>query len=230
MTRRGHFPDSRGNASGWTTSGTRRCEHSERTTRTGPSRKTRSSTTSTACYTHPTTGNASRTTSRSSCRRVPLAADFHAFADAGHELSDLHLGYEHCAEYPLEVELTQPGEPGPEHFQIGRRAMRFKKEEHDVLKVNEHIAVTGIPSAAHEYQVNGRSPLEWFIDRYRSVQDRASGIVNDPNRWFEQPEDLITAIRRIVHVSVETSRIVRGLPEALAEDEPRTIAGQGGRG
>ena len=78
--------------------------------------------------------------------------------------------------------------------------------------------------------MNGRTPLEWFIDRYRIVQDKESGIVNDPNGWFEQPEDLIAAIRRIVHVSVETSRIIRGLPAALAEDEPRTIAGQGGRG
>ena len=44
------------------------------------------------------------------------------------------------------------------------------------------------------------------------------------------PEDLISAIRRIVHVSVETSRIIRRLPVALAEDGPRTIARESGRG
>ena len=157
--------------------------------------------------------------------RVPLAGNFHAFADAGRALSDLHLGYERCAEYPLTLESSGDRQPRPEHLRLGRRAMRFKDDEKTVLELNEHARLTGIPGEAHEYQVNGRTPLEWFIDRYRIVQDKESGIVNDPNGWFEQPEDLIAAIRRIVHVSVETSRIIRGLPEALAEDEPRTTTG-----
>ena len=79
--------------------------------------------------------------------------------------------------------------------------------------VNDHVRVTGIPAEAHQYQVNGRTPLEWFIDRYRVKQDSQSGIVNDPNGWFEDPRALITAIRRIVHVSITTLRIVEGLPE-----------------
>ena len=66
---------------------------------------------------------------------------------------------------------------------------------------------------AHLYQVNGRTPLEWFIDRYRITQDKESEIVNDPNEWFDDPRDLIAAIRRIVHVSVESTRIVQSLPE-----------------
>ena len=50
-----------------------------------------------------------------------------------------------------------------------------------------------------------------------AVLDKGSGIVNDPNGWFDDPEDLIAAIRRIVHVSLETACIVKGLPEpALA--------------
>ena len=61
--------------------------------------------------------------------RVPFAADFHAFAEAGRELTELHLGYETCEEYPLKVTFTQPGEPRPEHFRIGKRAMRFADEE-----------------------------------------------------------------------------------------------------
>ena len=58
--------------------------------------------------------------------------------------------------------------------------------------------------------------LEWFIDRYRVTRDRESGIVNNPNGWFDAPEDLVSAICRIVHVSVETARIVAGLPAPFA--------------
>ena len=91
--------------------------------------------------------------------------------------------------------------------------MRYVDDEKTVLIVNNYIRLAGIPSAAHQYQVNGRTPLEWFIDRYKIVQDGKSGIVNDPNAWFDDPRDLIAAIRRIVAVSVETVRIVENLPE-----------------
>ena len=93
--------------------------------------------------------------------------------------------------------------------------MRFADDERSLLIINEHIRLAGIPPEAHLYEVNGRTPLEWFIDRYRIVQDKQSGIVNDPNAWFDDPRDLIAAFRRIVYVSVETDRVVRGLP-ALA--------------
>ena len=149
--------------------------------------------------------------------RIPLAPDFHAFAKAGRELAELHLGYETCAEYPLEIVFALEGEPRPAHFRIGDRAMRFADDEKTVLAVNEHVSLRGIPDLAHTYQVNGRTPLEWFIDRYRITQDKESGIVNDPNGWFDDPSELIAAIRRIVHISVETARIVSALPEPIAE-------------
>ena len=152
--------------------------------------------------------------------RIPLAPDFHAFAKAGRELAELHLGYETCAEYPLEIVFAREGEPRPAHFRIGDRAMRFADDEKTVLAVNEHVSLRGIPDLAHTYQVNGRTPLEWFIDRYRITQNKESGIVNDPNGWFDDPRDLIAAIRRIVHVSVETARIVTGLPEPMRADFP----------
>ncbi len=144
--------------------------------------------------------------------RIPFAPDFHAFAQAGHDLAELHLGYESCEEYPLELVFAGEGEPAPEHFRLGAKAMRLTSAERSVLAVNDFVSLAGVPAAAHDYQVNGRTPIEWFIDRYKVKKDKRSGIVNDPNGWFENPRDLIAAIRRIVHVSVETVRIVQGLP------------------
>ncbi len=147
--------------------------------------------------------------------RIPMAPDFHAFAKAGKELAKLHLSYETCKEYSLEVVHTQLVEPQPEHFRIGHKAMRFVGDEKSALIVNDHIRLEGIPAEAHLYEVNGRTPLGWFIDRYRITRDTHSGIVNDPNGWFDDPGDLITAVRRIVQVSVATVSIVRSLPEPL---------------
>ena len=90
--------------------------------------------------------------------------------------------------------------------------MRFADENKTSLIVNDYVKLTGIPSEAHKYQVNGRTPIEWFIDRYRITRDSHSGIVNDPNDWFDSPEDLISSFKRIVYLSVETVRIVEALP------------------
>ena len=62
------------------------------------------------------------------------------------------------------------------------------------------------------------TPLEWFIDRYKITQNTDSGITNDPNGWFENPRDLITAIERIVYVSVESTKIIENLPSQLTND------------
>ena len=149
--------------------------------------------------------------------RIPFAPDFNTFADAGRDLGALHLGYETCAEHPLDIVAAQPGNVTSHHFQLGKRAMRFVKDDTSVLILNEHVRLAGIPTEAHAYVVNGRTPLEWFIDRYHVTQDRESGIINDPNGWFSKPEDLVNAIQRIVHVSVQTTRIVAGLPEPFAD-------------
>ena len=149
--------------------------------------------------------------------RVPLAEGFDAFRKAGAALANLHLGYESCLEYPLDCIFKGRGSPDSHHFRLSRKAMRCAKNDPSILIVNETISLAGIPSIAHEYQVNGRTPLEWFMDRYKITHDTKSGIVNDPNEWFENPEDLMGAIRRIVTVSVETMQIVNNLPDPFEE-------------
>ena len=150
---------------------------------------------------------------------VPLAGDFHAFAQAGRRLAELHTGYGSCGEFPLELRFSGTGGPQPHHFRLTRKGMKFSGRRPDldksVLIVNDFISLAGIPEAAHQYEVNGKTPLGWLIDRYKVSTDKKSGIVNDANGWFDRPEDLIPAIKRIVHVSVRTAEIVGGLPASL---------------
>ena len=155
--------------------------------------------------------------------RIPLAPDFHAFAEAGGALAELHLGYETCEQHSLEVMFAHDGKPQPHHFQLTEKAMRLV-DDGSTLVINEHVSLSGIPEEAHRYVVNGRTPLEWYIDRYKIKRDKASGILNDPNGWFENPRDLVTAIERIVYVSVESTRIIEGLPSQLTDNrENRNI-------
>ena len=88
--------------------------------------------------------------------------------------------------------------------------------------VNDHLRLGGIPPEAHRYEVSGRTPLEWLMDRYRVTTDRRSGIVNDPNEWFvtQRTEDLLPSTRPIVYLGVRTMQIVDGLPDPFAKRNP----------
>ena len=148
--------------------------------------------------------------------RIPFAPDFHTFAKAGGELATLHLGYETCEQYPIDITSTHQEESEPKHFLIDERGMRFADNEETTLIINDYVKLSGIPAEAHRYIINGKTPLEWFIERYQINRER--GVHNDPNGWFADPRDLVTAIERIVHVSVESTRIIEGLPSQLTDD------------
>ena len=149
--------------------------------------------------------------------RIPFAADFGAFRDAGADLAQLHLGYETCPEYELQVDLSSGGHGA---YQLSDKKMSWggtrKEPDRSVLHVTPAVTLRGIPEAAHHYVVNGRTPLAWAVDRLHIRQDKESGIVNDPNAWFaDNPAELVAHLKRLVHLSVQTARIVAGLPAAL---------------
>ena len=157
--------------------------------------------------------------------RIPYAPDFTAFAEAGKKLAELHLNYETCEQYPLTVEFPNITSPptdiehaDPNLFLLTDKQMRHGPTGKSSLLINPNILLSGIPDDAYRYVVNGRSPLEWFIDRYYIKTDKDSGIVNDPNSWFADPRDLVTAIKRIVHVSVQSARIIDGLPTEITAE------------
>ena len=79
------------------------------------------------------------------------------------------------------------------------------------LKVNDSLTLAEIPAEAFEYRLGNRSALEWVIDKYRVKEDKRSSIRSDPNRAAD-PEYIVRLVGQVIHVSVETVRIVKGLP------------------
>ena len=127
--------------------------------------------------------------------RIPYVDDFHTFTDAGAALASLHLNYETCEQYPNlivePVHHTLFWEEKPEYFKLDNRGMKFIDEAKTILKINEHVCVTGIPEEAHRYFINGYTPLWWLMNRYKiTPPEKNSGILNDANEWFENPRDL----------------------------------------
>ena len=160
--------------------------------------------------------------------RIPAVAradDFMAFAQAGRVLGDLHVNYEQA---PLPDGVLVNGKPfganglADEDFRVAK--MRFaparRGEDLDRSKViyNHQITVAGIPDEAYAYSVNGKSPVEWVMDRQQVTIDtrRGSLIKNDPNRYAQETvKDAAYPLKlllRAVTVGVETAKIVAGLP------------------
>ncbi|MBE7562753.1 DEAD/DEAH box helicase [Acidithiobacillus sp. HP-6] len=141
--------------------------------------------------------------------RIPYAPDFRAFAEAGKKLMELHLGYEEIAPWPLEEIWSSAARD------YSVQKIRFpKKGERGSIVYNNALTLKGIPEEAYAYVVNGKSPVEWVMERYSVRVDKASGIENDPNRMLEEignPRYIVELIGRVVRVSVETQGIVDGL-------------------
>lgn len=149
--------------------------------------------------------------------RIPLAKEFERFSQAGRALADLHLNYESVEIWPnLNIGILPGVNPG--HVQKlawgKKKNPDTGKNEKDFTRLiyNTDVTVSNIPERASEYKVNGKTPLEWMVDRYQVKTDKASGIVNDPNEYSDDPRYILELIGRLVTVSMRTLDIVEQLP------------------
>lgn len=82
------------------------------------------------------------------------------------------------------------------------------------------LTISDIPLEAYDYVVNGKSAIEWIMERYQVTTDSKSGIVNNPNDWSKEHDDekyIFNLVLRIITVSIETMKIVKGLPKLKFE-------------
>ena len=155
---------------------------------------------------------------------VKSAEVFRTFRDAGRALGDLHVNFEKVEPYMVtfregDHRLIPEAQKDPASFYRVTK-MKFggrgKDRDRSTVIYIDCITMENIPLAAYEYVVNGKSALEWVMERQVVKQDRASGTVNDANDYANEtvgdPRYPLDLFRRIVTVSLETVNIVNGLP------------------
>jgi predicted helicase len=158
--------------------------------------------------------------------RIPVlkqAKDFWAFVEAGRRLGDLHCDYESVSPFPVTIAqgaLELAHIPDPERFyRVEKMKFGGKRPQQDKSTViyNGNITMTGIPLEAYDYVVNGKPALEWVMERQCVKTDKASGIVNDANRYAIEtvgdPAYPLRLFKQVITVSLETMKIVRVLPK-----------------
>ncbi|MCR4995193.1 MAG: DEAD/DEAH box helicase family protein [Bacteroidales bacterium] len=160
---------------------------------------------------------------KKSLPRIPIVErveDFMDFYKYGKKLADLHLNYETVAPCPGVVvrgdRKVTGDESDYEYFWVWDK-MRFKsKQDKSVIIYNGNITIENIPEKAYEYVVNGKSAIEWIVERYCVSQDKKSLIKNDANDWAKEhnkPRYILDLLLSVINVSVQTVDIVKALPK-----------------
>ena len=150
-----------------------------------------------------------------------MAPDFWPFCTIGRKLADLHLSWETCERYDLGKPKAKFGTYEKMDFARIKKDGKMVKDT-KTLRINGIIVFENIPEI--QYRVNGRTPLEWAIDRYRLHTDKDSGITNDATKGLDgKPLDIVPLIERLVYVGVESDRLVSELPKEFEPSDWKPI-------
>ncbi len=150
---------------------------------------------------------------KDSLPHILLAKNFWTFSEAGRQLADLHVNYESVPKYEG---LELKDKPNKQlNWHVDKMKLSQDKTQ---IEYNDFLTIEGIPAEAHDYKLGTRSALEWIVNQYEIKVDKDRGnrkgsyIERDPNR-ADEPKYIVDLIARVVTVSLETVKIVEGLPD-----------------
>lgn len=142
--------------------------------------------------------------------RIPFLNHFEQYVKVAKKLADLELNYEstpHLSSIVIEKKS--------DNYKVTQ--MKFAKDVKNVDKsiiiFNESITVKNIPLEAYDYIVNGKSAIEWIMERYCVSQDKASGIVNDCNKYSDDPKYVLNLLLSVISMSIKINETIKELPD-----------------
>ncbi|EJB86929.1 hypothetical protein HPHPH10_0871 [Helicobacter pylori Hp H-10] len=143
--------------------------------------------------------------------RIALSEDFKELSILGKELAELHLNYEN----------------GEMHDSVKHNLLENAEVEgyYDVVKMtkkgdriiyNHHITITQIPKKAFDYVVNGKSAIDWVIERYSITTDKDSLIENNPNH-YAGGQYIFELLCRVIKLSEKSVDLIEKISEKRFE-------------
>ena len=143
--------------------------------------------------------------------RIPMLDKFPEYVRIGKELAALHIGYEKIVD-PVELGLSI--QVDKEDYTVEK--MRFEKDGKKLLKdtiiFNPYITIRNIPERAYDYVINGKSAIEWIMERYAYTVNQTSGIVDNPNKYGDE-KYIFNLLISVINVSIKTQELIDSLPE-----------------
>ena len=141
--------------------------------------------------------------------RIPLAKDFVGYTKIGKRLFKLHCGFGKSQEYDLcRVDKK---------VQKNTTRLSFKQDKNDVrIVVDDVTTIVGVPLSVLHWTLKCKTPLEWLLEFYKEKKNLIGSKSSDSldvRRKFDtycfqdHKEELITLLRRVTTVCVETVKM-----------------------
>ncbi|AFI03548.1 type ISP restriction/modification enzyme [Helicobacter cetorum] len=157
--------------------------------------------------------------------RIPFMLDFRHFVNVGRELGHLHVNYENI-EPSKKVDIEIKGQMGGlfnanalkeiEPTKLIVKQMQFKKGKNrtydkSIIHYNDFITLSNIPLKAYRYIVNGKSAIEWIMERYAIKIDKDSNIENNANLYSQNPYYILNLLLSVIEVSEKSVDLIESL-------------------
>ncbi|GAA8878210.1 hypothetical protein HpRW186_11180 [Helicobacter pylori] len=142
---------------------------------------------------------------------IALSPDFKELSVLGKELAKLHLNYE-SEELHASVEyqtLMNAEEKG--YYDVDK----MTKKGGSII-YNQNITITKIPQKAFDYVINGKSAIDWVIERYKKTRDKDSLIENNPNDYAGS-QYVFELLCRVIKLSEKSVDLIEKISEKRFE-------------
>ncbi|MFP6138187.1 type ISP restriction/modification enzyme [Helicobacter pylori] len=143
--------------------------------------------------------------------RIALSEDFKELSVLGKELGELHLNYE-SGEMHASVKYTTLMNAEIEGYYDVDKMIK----KGDSILYNKNIAITEIPQKAFEYVINGKSAIDWVIERYQKTMDKESLIENNPND-YAGGQYVFELLCRVIKLSEKSVDLIEKISEKRFE-------------
>ena len=154
--------------------------------------------------------------------RIPISKNFKLFSEIGKKLADIHLNFDNTKQYEdavIECANDKLRNKDPRSYYRVEKIILKNKENasgKSYIIYNNNITIRNIPNEIFSYQINGKSALEWIIERQGIYEFKDSKITHDANDYaneeLDNPKYPLELILKIITVSIETLKITKNFP------------------
>ncbi len=145
--------------------------------------------------------------------RIALSEDFKELSILGKELAELHLNYENGEMHTSVKHNLLENAEVEGYYDV----VQMKKDKKgDRIIYNQNITITKIPQKAFDYVVNGKSTIDWVIERYSITKDKDSLIENNPND-YAGGKYIFELLCRVIKLSEKSVDLIEKISEKRFE-------------
>ncbi|WP_121069624.1 DEAD/DEAH box helicase [Helicobacter pylori] len=134
--------------------------------------------------------------------RTALSPDFKELSVLGKQLAELYLNYESGEMHASVKHTTLMNAEEKGYYDVEKMTKKG-----DSIIYNKNIIIIKIPKKAFDYVVNGKSAIDWVIERYQKTMDKESLIENNPND-YAGGKYVLELLLRVIKLSVKSVDLI----------------------